>query len=189
MVGFIPGLNTVDLNGNTSATNVFATKADPYCVPMDAKTGNPVSEPPITTGDTYSKNSDGTYQCDSNTVPERVLAFRQLNNLPAATQVPVDAVTASASGLDPDISVANADLQAASVAAARNLPLSTVMGLIHSHTDDPQCGVSWGREDGECVGFESGSERFARVGRLMWRGARCVFIWAPRPVSGRPSRC
>ena len=48
-------------------------------------------------------------------------------------QVPVDAVTASGSGLDPDISIANADLQAARVAKARNLPVAQVMALIHSH--------------------------------------------------------
>jgi K+-transporting ATPase ATPase C chain len=136
--GFVPGLNTVDLSGNPSSTNPFATKDDPYCVPTDATTGNPVISP--SAGQKYAKNSDGSYVCDSNTVPERVLAYRQLNNLPVSTKVPVDAVTASGSGLDPDISVANADIQAARVAAARNLPVATVMALIHSHTDDPQWG-------------------------------------------------
>src|SRR6266567_2101 len=45
-------------------------------------------------------------------VARRVKAYRELNGLPADAKVPVDAVTASASGLDPDISVANARLQA-----------------------------------------------------------------------------
>ena len=138
LVGFIPGLNTVDLNGDPSATNPFATKDDPYCVPTDATSGDPVTSP--SAGQKYAKNSDGSYVCDSNTVPERVLAYRQLNNLPAGTKVPVDAVTASGSGLDPDISVANAEMQAARVATARNLPLATVMAMIHSHTNDPQWG-------------------------------------------------
>ena len=48
--------------------------------------------------------------------------------------VPVDAVTSSASGLDPEISVANADLQAQRVATTRNLPLETVQKLISSNT-------------------------------------------------------
>lgn len=48
--------------------------------------------------------------------------------------VPVDAVTASASGLDPDISVAYADLQAPRVAKARNLSLAVVRTLIGDHT-------------------------------------------------------
>jgi potassium-transporting ATPase KdpC subunit len=141
LVGFIPGLNTVDLNGNVSSTNPFATPADPYCVPMDATTGDAVYSPPIPTGDKYAKNSDGTYMCDSNTIPERAIAYRLFNNLGPTAIVPVDAVTDSFSGLDPDISVANADLQAPRVAKARNLPLATVMALVKSHTDAPLLGV------------------------------------------------
>jgi K+-transporting ATPase ATPase C chain len=133
LVGFIPGLNTVDLSGNTSATNVFATADDPYCVPTDAKTGNPVTSP--SAGQQYGKNQDGSYVCDANTVPERAIAYRQLNGLDPKAIVPVDAVTASFSGLDPDISIANADVQAARVAKARNLPLDTVMRMISSHTN------------------------------------------------------
>jgi K+-transporting ATPase ATPase C chain len=48
--------------------------------------------------------------------------------------VPPDAVTASGSGLDPDISVAYADLQAPRVARARHLPLATVQKEIKKHT-------------------------------------------------------
>ena len=139
LVGFIPGLNTLDLNGNTSATNPFATADDPYCVPTDAKTGDPVISP--SAGQEYAKNKDGTYICDANTVPQRAIAYRQLNGLDAKAIVPVDAVTASFSGLDPDISVANADLQAPRVAKARNLPLDTVTGLVKAHTDDRLLGV------------------------------------------------
>ena len=53
------------------------------------------------------------------TVAERVEAYRETNSLAADTPVPVDAVTASGSGLDPHISVANAKLQAQRVADAR----------------------------------------------------------------------
>jgi potassium-transporting ATPase KdpC subunit len=139
LVGFIPGLNTVDLNGNTSTTNPFATPDDPYCVPSDAKTAAPVISP--SAGQQYAKNKDGSYVCDANTVPQRAIAYRQLNGLDAKAILPVDAVTASFSGLDPDISVANADLQAARVAKARNLPLGTVMSLVRSHTDGRLLGV------------------------------------------------
>jgi K+-transporting ATPase ATPase C chain len=74
-------------------------------------------------------------------VAQRVAAYRTLNGLDAATPVPVDAVTASASGLDPDISVANAKLQAARVAHARGLSIETVQRLIAKHTEDRQLGV------------------------------------------------
>lgn len=50
------------------------------------------------------------------------------------TPIPVDLVTASASGLDPEISVAGAHYQAARVAAARNLPLARVEALLREHT-------------------------------------------------------
>ncbi len=50
-------------------------------------------------------------------------------------QVPVDAVTQSASGVDPHISVANARIQAHRVAAVRRLPLAGVEDLISDHTD------------------------------------------------------
>lgn len=51
--------------------------------------------------------------------------------------VPVDLVTASGSGLDPHISVAAAEYQAARVARARGLPLAQVQAMIAAHTDQP----------------------------------------------------
>ncbi|HEY7003575.1 MAG TPA: potassium-transporting ATPase subunit KdpC [Gaiellaceae bacterium] len=50
-------------------------------------------------------------------------------------QIPVDAVTTSGSGIDPDISPAYAELQARRVAAVRGLPLATVQQLIEENTD------------------------------------------------------
>jgi len=73
-------------------------------------------------------------------VSDRAAAYRKLNGLTASTRVPVDAVTASASGLDPDISVANAQLQAARVARARHFPVDRVLDLVAAHTDDRQLG-------------------------------------------------
>ena len=51
-----------------------------------------------------------------------------------AAQIPVDLVTASASGLDPDISVAGARFQAPRIAAVRNIPLQQVQQLIAGAT-------------------------------------------------------
>jgi K+-transporting ATPase ATPase C chain len=74
------------------------------------------------------------------TVEERVATYREENGLADTQMVPVDAVTASASGLDPDISVANAKLQAPRVAEARGLPLERVLELVDQHTNGRQWG-------------------------------------------------
>ncbi len=58
-----------------------------------------------------------------------------------AASVPPDAVTASGSGVDPDISVADARIQAHRVAAVRHLALDTVLNLIASHTDGSPGGL------------------------------------------------
>jgi potassium-transporting ATPase KdpC subunit len=55
-------------------------------------------------------------------------------------QVPIDMVTTSASGLDPDITIANAQAQAPRVALARGLPLPRVLGLVGAHTTGRQLG-------------------------------------------------
>jgi K+-transporting ATPase ATPase C chain len=60
--------------------------------------------------------------------------------MPPSAPVPADAVTASGSGLDPDISVQNALDQASRVARARHLPVREVVSLVHQHTQ----GRPWG---------------------------------------------
>ena len=60
--------------------------------------------------------------------------YRRQNDLSATAAIPIDAVTTSGSGLDPQISPANAKLQAPRVAAARGLPVSRVLTLIGQHT-------------------------------------------------------
>jgi len=74
-------------------------------------------------------------------ISDRVAAYRQENGLAAGQPVPVDAVTASGSGLDPDISVANARLQAQRVATARGLSLDQVARTIDDHTDGRALGI------------------------------------------------
>jgi len=140
LIGFVPGVNTVGLDGSPSKSNPFATPSDPFCVPVDTTSAAaPVTIP--TPGQKYAQNSDGTYVCDPNTVPERAIAYRAEFGLAANAQVPVDAVTASGSGLDPDISIANADIQAATVARARHLPLATVRSLITKNTTGRSLGL------------------------------------------------
>jgi potassium-transporting ATPase KdpC subunit len=74
-------------------------------------------------------------------IDDRVAAYRRENGLPSTQLVPVDAVTASGSGLDPDISVANAKLQADRVAAARGMTVAEVLALVDAHTSGRQWAI------------------------------------------------
>jgi K+-transporting ATPase ATPase C chain len=135
LIGNVPGVSIA------GKTNIYATASDPYCVPVQAtdKYGNDITD--NAGNPVYEKNKDGSYVCDPDTVPERTMAYRALNGLAADTLVPADAVTSSASGLDPQISVANARLQAARVAKARNLTTGRVLEQIAAHTQGRQLGV------------------------------------------------
>jgi K+-transporting ATPase ATPase C chain len=74
-------------------------------------------------------------------VGQRVVDYRIENGLGPDALVPADAVTASASGLDPHISVKNALLQARRVAKARNLTVEIVMEKIDAHTEGRTFGI------------------------------------------------
>jgi K+-transporting ATPase ATPase C chain len=71
-------------------------------------------------------------------VGERIVAWRTVNN---AVPVPVDLVTASASGLDPHISVAAAKFQASNVARTRHMDVTKVEQLISQYTASPIFGL------------------------------------------------
>jgi K+-transporting ATPase ATPase C chain len=73
-------------------------------------------------------------------VKERIAALRQADPANQAP-VPVDLVTASASGLDPDISIAAAGYQAGRIAAARGLPERAVRALIDAQRIDRALGL------------------------------------------------
>jgi K+-transporting ATPase ATPase C chain len=68
-------------------------------------------------------------------VSDRVTAYREENGLSADVLVPVDAVTASGSGLDPHISIANARLQIPRVASERGLDPAVVASMVDKYTD------------------------------------------------------
>jgi K+-transporting ATPase ATPase C chain len=98
---------------------------------------------PSAAGNGYDATSSGgsnlgpTSQKLHDSVAQNISDYRSQNGLDANAPVPADAVTASASGLDPHISPANAGLQASRVAKARGLPLEKVKGLISQYTDSP----------------------------------------------------
>ena len=75
------------------------------------------------------------------TITQRIADYRTQNNLATNAPVPADSVTASGSGLDPHISVANAELQMPRVAKVRNLPLEKVQSLIRANTDPAAFGI------------------------------------------------
>jgi len=77
------------------------------------------------------------------TLAQRIVDYRTKNGLaipPSGTLVPADAVTASGSGLDPHISLRNAELQAPRVAKARNLSVEKVLALVRANTDPASLG-------------------------------------------------
>ena len=74
-------------------------------------------------------------------IQDLVAAYRAENGLPADAEVPADAVTRSGSGLDPDISLANAHLQVPRVARARGLMPSAVERVVQQLTRDRDLGV------------------------------------------------
>jgi K+-transporting ATPase ATPase C chain len=115
--------------------------------------GQPFSDPgyfhprPSAAGDGYDSSASsgsnlGPTSADlMGAVTERVAAYREENGLSADTAVPVDAVTASGSGLDPHISVANAMLQLPRVASARGVTEADVRELVDEHTDGRALGI------------------------------------------------
>jgi potassium-transporting ATPase KdpC subunit len=79
-------------------------------------------------------NLGPTNKALSDAVQQRAVAYRQENGLASDAAVPVDAVTASGSGLDPDISPANALLQIHRVASTRGMTDDQVRALVDQHT-------------------------------------------------------
>ena len=105
--------------------------------PSDAGANGMAYDPTASGG----SNLGPTSQKLSDTIKQNIAAYRTQNNLDTNTPVPADAVTASASGLDPHISLRNAELQAPRVAKVRGLTVDIVRELIHSNTDFADLGI------------------------------------------------
>jgi len=101
---------------------------------------------PSNAGNGYdASNSSGsnlgpTSQKLRDSIAQNVADYRSQNSLDTNAPVPADAVTASGSGLDPHISLQNADLQAARVAKARSIPVEKVRELIKRNTNPADLG-------------------------------------------------
>ncbi len=82
-------------------------------------------------------NLGPTSQKLNDAIKDRIAAYRDENGLKESDAVPADAVSASSSGLDPHISLRNAELQAPRVAKARGLTTEKVLELVRANTDSP----------------------------------------------------
>lgn len=101
-------------------------------VTVDADSGD---DRPYNAANTTASNLGPTNQKLIDTVEERTKAYREENNLADDVLVPVDAVTASGSGLDPHITPANAQLQVNRVAQARGASAADVAALVQQTTE------------------------------------------------------
>ncbi len=138
----------------------FAVQVVKNGKPQVDKSGNPITTPALryfqtrpsatTTPDNASASSFSNLG-PNNVATEQAIAANIQAYLtlekpydPSLTkaQIPVDAANSSASGVDPDISIANADIQAHRVAAVRHLPLSEVMRLVAKYTHGRGLGFS-----------------------------------------------
>ncbi len=108
--------------------------------------GEPTGETVLASADDISTAASGASNLGPTneellaTIDERIVEYRDVNGLADDALVPVDAVTASGSGVDPLISVANARLQTERVAEERGLTADEVLALVDDHTSSRTLG-------------------------------------------------
>jgi potassium-transporting ATPase KdpC subunit len=128
---------------------VVETEADPrYFQSRPSATEGGAYNAAASTFSNHGPNSVKTKEANE----ENIKAYLELNKNPVThaeydpgltvAKIPVDAVNSSASGLDPEISQANAWIQAHRIAAVRRLSLATVDGLISKYTSGRGLGFS-----------------------------------------------
>jgi len=110
---------------------------DKYFHPRPSAAGSNGYDPTASGGSNLGPTSGTLYT----NIMNNVAAYRSDNNMPTNAPVPADAVTASGSGLDPDISVANAEIQIPRVAKARGLSEDHVRELVKENTSDRDLGL------------------------------------------------
>ena len=128
----------VDPNGTVRGSRLLGQKF------ADTKYFHPR---PSAAGNGYDATSSGgsnlgpTSRKLNDAIKERIAAYRAENGLSETEPVPADAVTASGSGLDPHISLQNAELQIPRVVKARGVPEERVRELIRQNTNGRDFGV------------------------------------------------
>jgi K+-transporting ATPase ATPase C chain len=127
----------VDSNGTVRGSRLLGQgfTAEKYFHPRPSAAGNGYDA-----ANSSGSNLGPTSKSLHDAIKERVEAYRKENSLKETDSVPADAVTASGSGLDPHISVRNAEVQAARVAKARGVDVQKVLKLIQANRDGPDLG-------------------------------------------------
>src|ERR1051326_4951368 len=120
----------VDKDGTVRGSRLLGQNfsADKYFHPRPSNAGNGYDA-----SNSGASNLGPTSQKLRDSIAQNISDFRAQNGLATNAPVPADAVTASASGLDPHISPQNAELQAPRVAKARDVPVEKVRALIQQH--------------------------------------------------------
>lgn len=128
----------VDSSGAIRGSELIGQQftADKYFHPRPSDAGNGYDATASS-----GSNLGPTSQKLRDSVAQNISDYRTQNGLGTNDPVPADAVTASASGLDPHISVRNAELQTPRVAKARGLAPEKVMELVRRNTDGPDLGI------------------------------------------------
>jgi K+-transporting ATPase ATPase C chain len=131
----------VDKDGTVHGSKLLGQQftADKYFISRPSDAGaNGMAYDPTSSG---GSNLGPTSQKLNDAIKQNIASYRAQNNLDTNTPVPADAVTASGSGLDPHISLRNAELQAPRVAKARNVSVEKVLALVHANTDPASLGL------------------------------------------------
>jgi K+-transporting ATPase ATPase C chain len=128
----------VDQDGTVRGSKLLAQgfTADKYFHPRPSAAGNGYDA----TGSSGS-NLGPTSQKLNDAIKDRVDAYRKENGLNESEAVPADAVTTSGSGLDPHISLRNAELQTPRVAKARGLSEEEIRELVQQNTNGRDLGI------------------------------------------------
>jgi K+-transporting ATPase ATPase C chain len=128
----------VDQDGTVRGSKLLAQgfTADKYFHPRPSAAGNGYDA-----ASSGGSNLGPTSQKLNDAIKDRIGAYRKENGLSENDSVPADAVTASGSGLDPHISLRNAELQTPRVARARGLSEEKIRELVQQNTDGRDLGV------------------------------------------------
>jgi K+-transporting ATPase ATPase C chain len=150
LIGQNFGTPVLEKNGKVKEVKgAVVTEPDPrYFQSRPSATEGGAYNAAASTFSNHGPNSVKTKEADE----ENIKAYLELNKNPTTkteydpgltvAKIPVDAVNSSASGLDPEISPANAWIQAHRIVAVRHLPLATVDGLIAKYTTGRGLGFS-----------------------------------------------